>query len=44
MKRFAALYRRLDGITGNLARLAALRDAVPAAARHGPILRKTPAS
>ena len=26
MKRFAALYRRLDGITGNLARLAALRD------------------
>jgi DNA ligase-1 len=26
LKRFAALYRRLDSITGNLARLAALRD------------------
>ncbi len=26
MKRFAALYRRLDGITSNLARLAALRE------------------
>src|SRR5690606_36512726 len=25
MKRFASLYRQLDGITGNLARLAALR-------------------
>ena len=33
MKRFAALYRQLDGITGNLARLAALRayfEAAPA--------------
>jgi len=26
LKRFAALYRRLDGMTGNLARLEALRD------------------